>query len=218
MADDADRLARLDVEGDVLEHRLAVVVGERHLLEGDVGPGRHGQVAGALHAVLVAPHLLLDAVEERRHVVELLVGGLQLLPVGQGPHEDEHDGAEGAEVLGADGVEHGQAEDDQDEGQPLVQGGHAHRQELRAEVGLLYALDEHVDAGPVMGGRAVDVHLLGEADGLTDAVGQREGPGGVQGRLLAGRPAERAEERKMPTAATATVSASGGEDDVTRRG
>ena len=120
--DDADDLARLHFEVDVLEHWPAGYVGERHILEPDgADPGDLVASFGE-RSLAVARQFRLELLQVGGGLVEVLDVALEALGIPERPQHDDHDGADRCEV-GADRVRDGEPDDQQDDRHPLIDGG-----------------------------------------------------------------------------------------------
>ena len=97
----ADRLAAGDREADPREHRALGAVGERDALEREAFDPRQQRSAVERVAPRVALFGGLQALDERQRLAQALVGGLRLLAVVAGAHQQQHDRAERGRVAGA---------------------------------------------------------------------------------------------------------------------
>ncbi len=168
--DDADGLARADLEVDVVERGLPGVVGEAHLVEPD-GPQRlvererpHGAGRGP-----VARELLVELVDVGHAGEHALVVALQGAPVLHGPVEQQHHGDVGLRVVDAGRDQRDQPADGGEVDEVVVDRVEPERRGLR----LVHRGREAVDVGtdllldPVTGVEHPD--LSGQVDELVDA-------------------------------------------------
>ena len=164
-ADHAECFAGDDLEGDALEDEVARLVGEPHGVE--VAGGRGSSIASPPRSTVADVSVAISSsICSRNGAVswEVWICGLELLAVGQGPDQQEEDGAHGGQGPGR--REQGDPPDghhDEEEGQVLVEA----------------APESHQHPDPAEG--------LGDGGGVA-VDGGLDRPGDVEGGDLGGHP------------------------------
>ena len=170
-ADDADRLAAADLVGDVPEDRTIprVVVLDRVEADRLDLAQRGGSAPRGARGIGV--HRVLNPLDERQRLAQRHLGALDLLPVGSGADQQQHDRAERFEPLHVRQAG-GEQSDHQDQvDHALVDVRDQAVEHLRLQVQGPGVGHEGVDPHDLPVGGAEDIRLLGHPVGLADRSG-----------------------------------------------